>query len=92
MELWRDLKLGEEIKIGDRCFGQGEEWFVIEDLNLEFQRHVTEFSRLIQRKVEVKDIATSFFYDWYNSPGSNTGQGFDDWWEKNKARFGVKSQ
>lgn len=30
----------------------------------------------------VKEIATEFFYWWYNQPGSNTKEGFDDWWEK----------
>ncbi len=49
-EYWRDLKLGEEIQTGDRCFGDDEEWFTINDLNLEYQRHVTECSRPIQRK------------------------------------------
>jgi len=51
-EYWRDLELGEEIKIGDRCFGAGEGWFFIADVNLEYQRHVTEFSRPIQRKAD----------------------------------------
>jgi len=30
----------------------------------------------------MKRIATSFFYWWYNQPGQNTSEGFDDWWEK----------
>lgn len=30
----------------------------------------------------VKEIATAFFYWWYNQPGCNTQQGFDEWWEK----------
>lgn len=51
-EYWRDLKLGEEIQIGDRCLGANEEWFTINDLNLEYQRHVTEYSRPIQRKAD----------------------------------------
>lgn len=36
----------------------------------------------------IKDVATEFFYHWYNAPGNNTQQGFDDWWEINKQRFG----
>lgn len=28
-----------------------------------------------------KTIATKFFYHWYNSPGNNTGEGFDKWWD-----------
>ncbi|WP_067986158.1 hypothetical protein [Neptuniibacter pectenicola] len=51
-EYWRDLNLGEEIKVGDRCFGADETWFTIQDLNLEYQRHVTEYSRPIQRKAD----------------------------------------
>jgi len=35
----------------------------------------------------IKTICVSFFHDWYNSPGSNTGQGFDDWWERNSAHY-----
>lgn len=34
-----------------------------------------------------KDIATEFFYHWYNAQGSNTVQGFDEWWELNRERF-----
>lgn len=36
----------------------------------------------------IRDIATEFFRDWYNAPGSNTDQGFDAWWKTNRARFG----
>lgn len=36
----------------------------------------------------IRDVATEFFYSWYNSPGTNTLQGFDDWWKLNAARFG----
>jgi len=35
----------------------------------------------------IKDIATEFFYHWFNTSGTNTAQGFDDWWKINKARF-----
>lgn len=51
-EYWRDLKVGEEIKVGDRCFGGDDKWFTISDLNLEYQRHVTGFSRPLQRKAD----------------------------------------
>jgi hypothetical protein len=30
---------------------------------------------------EAKPIATEFFRWWYNQPGSNTDQGFDEWWQ-----------
>lgn len=36
---------------------------------------------------QIKDLATKFFYDWYNSPGSNTEQGFDAWWGTNKSNY-----
>ena len=35
---------------------------------------------------EVRDIALKFFYHWYNSPGSNTEQGFDEWFKDNKKK------
>jgi len=31
-----------------------------------------------------KQIACEFFRWWHNQPGSNTEQGFDDWWEKRR--------
>jgi uncharacterized protein YccT (UPF0319 family) len=27
----------------------------------------------------IKHLATKFFYYWFNAPGKNTDQGFDDW-------------
>jgi hypothetical protein len=36
---------------------------------------------------QIKELATRFFYDWYNSPGNNTQQGFDSWWEVNKWKY-----
>lgn len=35
----------------------------------------------------IKDITTHFYYHWHNAPGTNTQQGFDDWWKINKQRF-----
>jgi len=35
----------------------------------------------------LKEVATEFYYFWHNAPGTNTQQGFDDWWEINRARF-----
>lgn len=35
----------------------------------------------------IKDIATEFYHSWHNSPGTNTSQGFDAWWNINKRRF-----
>ena len=33
-----------------------------------------------------KKLATDFFYWWHNQPGSNTQQGFDDWWKHHADR------
>lgn len=33
---------------------------------------------------DVKKIAINFFYHWYNTPGTNTEEGFDDWFEQFK--------
>lgn len=30
---------------------------------------------------KLKDFTTKFFYDWYNSPGTNTQDGYDTWFE-----------
>lgn len=32
-------------------------------------------------KLAIKRIAVEFFYWWYNSPGTNTEQGFEEWAE-----------
>lgn len=37
---------------------------------------------------QIKEIAVNFYYDWHNSPGTNTQDGFDDWWEKNRGSWG----
>lgn len=39
----------------------------------------------------IKAIATTFFRQWYNAPGANTDQGFDDWWRENREAM-LKSQ
>jgi hypothetical protein len=39
------------------------------------------------RDALIKDIATTFYYSWHNSTGTNTDEGFDDWWKLNKVRF-----
>ena len=35
------------------------------------------------------EVAREFYYWWHNQPGSNTSQGFQDWWKINKQRFGA---
>jgi len=37
--------------------------------------------------VQVRTIATEFFYWWYNAKGTNTEQAFDDWWKLNKQKL-----
>lgn len=34
-----------------------------------------------------KLLATKFFYQWYNEQGTNTEQGFDEWWKTNRKDF-----
>jgi len=51
-EYWRDLQLGEEIKIGDRCLGVDEKWFTIQHQNVAYQRYVDSCSRLLQRRID----------------------------------------
>lgn len=34
----------------------------------------------------LKEFATAFFYNWYNSPGTNTQQGFDSWFDTEDAQ------
>jgi len=40
---------------------------------------------------EAKPIATEFFRWWYNQPGSNTDQGFDEWWQLRQQAKEVQS-
>lgn len=47
--------------------------------------------RMAGMEETIRDIATEFFRSWYNAPGSNTDQGFDEWWKLNKVRFGFGS-
>lgn len=35
----------------------------------------------------LKEITCDFFRYWYNAPGNNTEQGFDEWWKDNKGRY-----
>lgn len=37
---------------------------------------------------KLKEMSCAFFRWWYNSPGTNTEQGFDKWWEENKKHYG----
>jgi len=37
--------------------------------------------------IKEKAIAVDFFHWWHNQPGTNTEQGFDDWWAANGQRF-----
>lgn len=35
----------------------------------------------------IEAICTDFYYHWHNAPGTNTQQGFKDWWEKNRSKY-----
>lgn len=49
-----------------------------EELNLQLQQE-----RMYSEK-EVRKITLDFFYHWWNSKGTNTEQGFDEWFEEFK--------
>ena len=47
-----------------------------------------ESGQILSAEVElIKQIASDFFRFWWNSPGNNTDQGFDDWWKDNKQEY-----
>lgn len=54
-----------------------------DDKLIEFLQHVDE--------ILIKDIVTEFYYHWHNSGGTNTADGFDDWWKLNRERFGFNT-
>jgi len=35
----------------------------------------------------IKKITTDFFYYWWNTPGKNTSEGFDEWWRLHKQDY-----
>jgi len=43
-------------------------------------------------KDKLKEISCAFFRWWYNAPGNNTEQGFDEWWKANKGRYVDENQ
>jgi hypothetical protein len=45
------------------------------------EKLVAENKRL-KSKAMFKGVCTDFFYWWFNQPGTNTLQGFDEWWHK----------
>lgn len=40
-----------------------------------------------KKEAPIKRIATDFFRWWYNQPGTNTDDGFDDWWKQNREKY-----
>ena len=50
-EYWRDLVIGEEVKIGDRYLC-GREWNFIEHKHLSYSKTFSECSKLTQRKAD----------------------------------------
>ena len=52
-EYWRDLEIGEQKKVGDRFFDNGE-WVFMRDEHLEFEftRTYDECSKLTQRRAD----------------------------------------
>lgn len=39
-------------------------------------------TRTMSREAAQK-MATDFYYWWHNQPGTNTQQGFEEWWKQN---------
>lgn len=62
MKVWRDLEVGEEIRIGDRCCGLGNEWFSMDNqmliLHTDAEGSCVQFDSFpFQRKVSlVSDV------------------------------------
>jgi len=52
------------------------------------QKDEVELLEYLSPTEKLKKISCAFFRSWYNSPGNNTEQGFDEWWEENKGQFG----
>jgi len=50
---------------------------------------IKELKKIELRDDKIKDIATKFFYCWHNSPGTNTSEGFDEWWAIHKEMFNL---
>ena len=48
----------------------------------EFNQLQAEWINRSMDKDTAKKMATDFFRWWYNQPGTNTDQGFDEWWEQ----------
>jgi hypothetical protein len=40
--------------------------------------------QLPANKDELKKVCCEFFRYWWNQPGNNTEQGFDEWYQKKK--------
>ena len=47
----------------------------------EFDQLQAEWIKRTLDKEQAKTIATNFYYWWHNQPGTNTLDGFDEWWE-----------
>lgn len=48
----------------------------------QFNQLQAEWIKRSMDKDIAKAMATEFFRWWYNQPGSNTDQGFDEWWDQ----------
>lgn len=50
------------------------------DYMIRKRRPMRENEKLNKDKAKI--IALEFFYWWHNQPGTNTADGFDEWWNK----------
>jgi len=54
-----------------------------------FEQMVTSLIQLAERRYSeenVKKISLDFFYHWWNAKGTNTEQGFDEWFKEYKTK------
>ena len=65
-----------------RAAGELSGWHAKADALEELITAAPQPPEAVYHKEELKRLCTDFFYWWYNQPGSNTQQGFDEWWEK----------
>ena len=48
---------------------------------------LTEVKKSEKMETKIKELCTTFFRWWWNQPGNNTDQGFDEWAKKDGKKF-----
>lgn len=82
-----EFEIGEIVKLhykeGFFRNHKGIGWYLEPE---EYEVIPSDDSSIVYTEEEVKKYCTQFFYYWYNSPGKNTEEGFNKWWEQNKKK------